>query len=410
MRIALHTRLKPGAEAEYEAAHRAVPAELVAAIRAAGATDWTIWRSGLDLFHVIDCDSYDRLLTELAGLPVNIAWQARMSGFTDVPHDYSAPEAGLPVVWELNPRPRAEVVLGGAGYAGLYRAVDEDTAQQALRAAWAAGIRSFDTAPHYGGGLGEERLGRFLRGRNRSEFTVSTKVGRLLYDDPDAPDGADEFYGAPKRSRRLDYSAKGVRLSLEQSLIRLGLDRVDRILVHDPEAHMDQALGEALPELERMRAEGLTAGIGIGVNHVETALRFVRESAIDTVMIAGRYSLLDRRAGRELLPECAERGIQVLVAGVLNSGVLADPLRQATFDYRTADPAVVTRARELERRCAKYGVPLRAAAVQFPRRHPAVTAIVLGSGTRAEIDDSIAMLDLPVPDELWSELEDQALW
>ncbi|MFE9319393.1 aldo/keto reductase [Nocardia sp. NPDC052278] len=410
MRIALHTRLKPGAGAEYEAAHRAVPADLVAAIRAAGATGWTIWRSGLDLFHVIDCDSYDKLLAELAGLPVNIAWQARMSGFTDVPHDYSAPEAGLPVIWELNPRPRAEVVLGGAGYAGLYRSVDEDAAQEALEAAWAAGIRSFDTAPHYGGGLGEERLGRFLRERNRSEFTVSTKVGRLLYDDPDAPDGADEFYGAPKRSRRLDYSAKGVRLSLEQSLIRLGLDRVDRMLVHDPEAHMDQALGEALPELERMRDEGLTAGIGIGVNHVETALRFVRESAIDTVMIAGRYSLLDRRAEQQLLPECAERGIQVLVAGVLNSGVLADPFRQATFDYRTAESAVVTRARDLERRCTKYSVPLRAAAMQFPRRHPAVTAIVLGSGTRAEIDDSIAMLDLPVPEELWSELEDQALW
>lgn len=302
------------------------------------------------------------------------------------------------------------VVLGGAGYAGLYRAVDEVGATDALNTAWDNGIRAFDTAPHYGGGLSEERLGRFLRVRDRSAYTVSTKVGRLLYDDPDAPDGAEEFYGAPKRSRRRDYSATGVRRSLEESLLRLGLDRVDQLLIHDPEENMEQALAQAVPELERIRAEGLTTNIGVGVNHVATALRFVREAPIDQVLIAGRYSLLDRRAEAELLPECARRGVRVLVAGVLNSGILADPLRQGTFDYVAADPEVIARARAMETACAAYGVPLRAAAMQFPRRHPAVHAIVLGSGTRAEIEDSVAMLNIPVPEELWAELDGGALW
>lgn len=304
--------------------------------------------------------------------------------------------------------PGAGVVLGGAGYAGLYRAVDDDSATDALNTAWDSGIRAFDTAPHYGGGLSEERLGRFLR--DRSGFTVSTKVGRLLHDDPDAPDGAEGFYGAPKRSRVRDYSAAGVRRSLEESLLRLGLDRVDQLLIHDPEDHMEQALTQAVPELERLRAQGLTTGIGLGVNHVETALRFVREAPIDHVLIAGRYSLLDRRAEAELLPECARRGVRVLVAGVLNSGILADPLRRGTFDYAAADPEVIARARAMETACAAYGVPLRAAAMQFPRRHPAVHAIVLGSGTRAEIQDSVAMLNVPIPEELWGELDGGALW
>jgi D-threo-aldose 1-dehydrogenase len=169
-------------------------------------------------------------------------------------------------------------VLGGAGYAGLYRAVHDQSAMTALNMAWDKGIRAFDTAPHYGGGLSEERLGRFLHGRDRARYTVSTKVGRLLYDDPAALDGAEGFFGAPKRSRRRDYSAAGVRRSLEESLRRLGLDRVDQLLIHDPEDHMVQALSEAVPEAERLRAEGLTTGIGVGVNHVGIALRFVREA------------------------------------------------------------------------------------------------------------------------------------
>ncbi|KAA8889581.1 aldo/keto reductase [Nocardia colli] len=296
----------------------------------------------------------------------------------------------------------ADIVLGGAGYAGLFRAVSEEDAQAGIAAAWDAGIRAFDTAPHYGAGSSEERLGRFLR--SRSEYTVSTKVGRLLYDDPSAPDGVHDFYGAPKRSRRQDYSAAGVRQSLEDSLARLGLDRVDLLLIHDPDEHQAETLAGAMPELVRMRDAGLVSGIGVGVNDVDVALRFVRETPIDHVMIAGRYTLLDRRAEAELLPECAHRGIRVLVAGVLNSGILADPLRRATFDYRPAQRHIIERAQTMDRLCAKYDIPLRAAALQFPRRNPAVSATVIGAGTKAEAEDTIAMLNTPVPEDLWHDL------
>ncbi|PXX58332.1 D-threo-aldose 1-dehydrogenase [Nocardia tenerifensis] len=298
----------------------------------------------------------------------------------------------------------ADIVLGGAGYAGLYRAVDEREARAGIAAAWDAGIRAFDTAPHYGAGSSEERLGGFLRTRPRSEYTVTTKVGRLLYDDPLAPDGVDDFYGAPKRSRRRDYSATGVRRSLADSLTRLGVDRVDRLLIHDPDEYQDETMAGAVPELARMRAEGTVSSIGVGVNDVDVALRFVRETAIDHVMIAGRYTLLDRRAETELLPECAQRGVRVLVAGVLNSGILADPWHRTTFDYRPAQREIVDRAQAMARVCAKYDVPLRAAALQFPRRNPAVAATVIGAGTKAEVEDTIAMLNTPVPEDLWHEV------
>lgn len=301
-----------------------------------------------------------------------------------------------------------DIVLGGAGYAGLFRPVDETSAEATLAAAWDAGIRTFDTAPHYGVGTSEERLGRFLRSRPRAEYLVSTKVGRLLYDDPQAPDGVDDFYGTPKRSRRRDYSASGVRQSLEDSLIRLGLDRIDLLLIHDPDEHQDTAIAGAVPELERMRSEGIVSSIGVGVNDVDVALRFVRDSAIDHLMIAGRYTLLDRRADAELLPECARRGIRVLIAGVLNTGILAAPHRQAHFDYRPANHNLVDRAVAMERTCAKYGVPLRAAALQFPRRNSSVGATVVGPGTDKEVDDTIAMLNITVPDALWDELDGPA--
>ncbi|CAM4156019.1 aldo/keto reductase [Nocardia ninae] len=297
----------------------------------------------------------------------------------------------------------ADIVLGGAGYAGLFRTVGEAEAQAGIAAAWDAGIRAFDTAPHYGAGSSEERLGRFLR--SRSEYTVSTKVGRLLYEDPLAPDGVDDFYGAPKRARCRDYSAAGVRRSLEDSLERLGLDRVDLLLIHDPDDYQEQALAEAVPELARMRAAGIVSAIGVGVNDADVALRFVRETSIDHVLIAGRYTLLDRRAEAELLPECARRDVRVLVAGVLNSGILADPWHRTTFDYRPAQQQIVERAQAMARICAKYDVALRAAALQFARRNPAVAATVIGAGTAAEVADTIAMLNTTVPEDLWYELD-----
>lgn len=296
-------------------------------------------------------------------------------------------------------------VFGCAALGGLYRPVTREDAHAALRAAWDLGVRSFDTAPHYGVGQSEEYLGEFLRDRPRDSFTVSTKVGRLLVADTAVVDGTDGFFGTPARSRVLDYSTDGVRRSVEESLGRLGLDRVDVVFVHDPEDHMAQALGEAAPALAEMRDAGRITGFGVGTNDTEVAERFVRETRSDTVMIAGRYSVLDRRAERTLLAACAERGVRVLVAGVLNSGLLADPRPGAPFNYAPAPDWLVDTARRMAAACEARGVTLRAAALQFPTRHPAVDAVVTGAGRVASVRDTHEQLHVPIPDDLWAELD-----
>ncbi len=297
------------------------------------------------------------------------------------------------------------MVLGTAELGGLYRPMTDDEAQAGLAAAWERRVRAFDTAPHYGVGLAEERLGRFLREGPREAFTVSTKVGRLLVDDPGAPDAAEGFVGTPRRRRVRDYSADGVRRSIEESLSRLGLDRVEIALVHDPEDHLPQALDEAASALSGLRDEGVIAGWGVGTNHADVAEQFVRATDADHVLVAGRYSVLDRRAERTLLPACAERGVRVLVAGVLNSGLLVDPRPGAPFDYAPAPDGLVAAARRMADACAAHGVPLRAAALQFPTRHPAVDAVVTGGARAAMVADTAAQLAVPVPDALWAELD-----
>ena len=296
-------------------------------------------------------------------------------------------------------------VFGCAALGGLYRPVSREEAHATLRAAWDLGVRSFDTAPHYGVGQSEEYLGDFLRDKPRDSFTVSTKVGRLLVDDSTVVDGTDGFFGTPARSRVLDYSADGVRRSLEESLGRLGLDRVDLVFVHDPEDHMAQAVGEAAPALAEMREAGRITGFGVGTNYTEVAERFVRETAADTVMIAGRYSVLDRRAERTLLAACADRGVRVLAAGVLNSGLLADPRPGAPFNYAPAPDWLIDTARRMAAACEAQGVTLRAAALQFPTRHPAVDAVVTGAGRVSSVRDAHEQLQVPIPDDLWVELD-----
>lgn len=296
-------------------------------------------------------------------------------------------------------------VLGCAALGGLYRPVTEAEAHETLEAAWDRGIRAFDTAPHYGAGQSEEYLGAFLRSKPRDSYILSTKVGRLLVDDPDAVDGAEGFYGTPARSRVRDYSADGVRRSLDESLERLGLDRVDLVLIHDPEDHLQQAVEQAAPALSALRDEAVISGFGVGTNFAEVAHELVLRTDLDTVMIAGRYSLLDRRAEKTLLPACAERDVAVLVAGVLNSGLLADPRRGARFDYEPAPEWIVAAARRMSETCERYGVPLRAAALQFPARHLAVRSVVVGPGRVTSVQDSLDQLRATVPQELWDELD-----
>jgi D-threo-aldose 1-dehydrogenase len=296
--------------------------------------------------------------------------------------------------------PVSRVGFGTAAIGGLFSAVRDDQADAALAASWDAGTRYFDTAPHYGTGLAERRLGTFLRTRPRAEFTVSTKVGRLLVpgDGSAEPEG---FHGDPTLVRRRDYSAEGVYRSVAESLERTGLDSFDVLLVHDPDDHGDEALTGAFPALHRLRAEGAVRAIGAGMNQTGMLARFVRETDLDCVLVAGRYSLLDRSAAEELLPLCRDRGVGVVVGGVFNSGVLADPRPGSTFDYRPAPAAVLERALALRDRCAAYGVPLAAAALQFPLRHPDVAAVLVGARSPEEVIANDRLARLPLPDALW---------
>ena len=298
------------------------------------------------------------------------------------------------------------LAFGAAAIANLFTPVDEEEAARAVDTAWAAGVRYFDTAPHYGLGLSERRLGAALRGRPRAEFTVSTKVGRLL--EPLAAPAGDDLangFAVPATHRRVwDFSAHGVRRSIEASLERLGLDRIDIVYLHDPDDHVEQALSQAYPELERLRAEGVVGAIGVGMNQAAVPARFVRETDIDAVLLAGRYTLLDQSGLAELLPLAARRGVGVVVGGVFNSGLLADPRPGATFDYTAAPPAVLARALKLKAVCERHGVPLRAAALRFPFGHPVVASVLVGTRSAAEVRDAAAMLRLALPAALWDDL------
>jgi D-threo-aldose 1-dehydrogenase len=297
------------------------------------------------------------------------------------------------------------LALGTAPLGNLFAPVAEEDAAATVASALAAGLTYVDTAPHYGLGLAERRLGRLLAGLPRDRFVVSTKVGRLVR--PLAPgETADPegFADAPPAKRVWDFSGDGVRRSLEESLERLGLDRVDIVLVHDPDDHEREATEQALPALIELRDQGVVTAVGAGMNQAEMLTRFVRDLDIDVVLVAGRYSLLDQRALAELLPTCAARGAAVVVGGVFNSGLLADPRPGATFDYAPAPAELVDRAARLAEVCARHGTPLRAAALAFPFGHPAVTSVLVGARSAAEVTDAVACFERPVPEALWAEL------
>ena len=302
------------------------------------------------------------------------------------------------------------VGFGAATLGNLYTAMTDEVADATVNAAWNAGIRYFDTAPHYGLGLSEERLGRALRRRPRDEYVVSTKVGRVL-DDGHAPqsDLDSLFAVTSSRRRRWDFSANGVYRSLDDSLTRLGLDRVDVALVHDPDSHVSQAITEAIPALCRLREQGAINAVGVGVNDTDAAVRLAAECDIDVVLIAGRYTLLDQQAAARLLPFCAQRGIAVITAGVFNSGLLATtaPAPGATFDYAAAPVPVVERTRAIAAVCAEHGIELPEAAVRFAGEHPAIASVLISGRTPAEIEENtgrIARADAR-GDEAWD-----ALW
>ncbi|MFE5408279.1 aldo/keto reductase [Microbacterium sp. NPDC056569] len=302
----------------------------------------------------------------------------------------------------LNPAAGASDVLGlgCAPIGNLYTAVGEDDAVATVERALSRGIRFVDTAPHYGAGASERRLGRALAGVRRDSVVIATKVGRRIVD----AEGRDTAVGGIGASTVGDLSRDGVLRSLEGSLARLGTDRIDLLHLHDPE-DVDQALRTAIPALVELRDEGVVRAIGVGMVWNEPLARFVREAPVDVVMIAGRTTLLDRTGEADLLPAAREHGVGVIAAGVFNSGILADPDGAAYFDYKPADPELVTRARRLDTACAAHGVALRHAAARFPLRRPPVEAVVIGARTPAEVDDFVDGAAAAIPDELWEELE-----
>ena len=299
--------------------------------------------------------------------------------------------------------------LGSAPLGGLFSPVSDADAEATIARAWSLGVRFFDTAPLYGFGLAERRVGAFLRKQKRESYVISTKVGRLLR----VPEGAavedDHYKGTPRERPVFDFSYDGVMRSVEESLGRLGLDRVDVLRVHDPDDHYDAAVTGAFRALQRLREDGTVKAIGAGMNQSEMPVRFAQAVPVDCFLLAGRYTLLDQGALDALFPLCQSRNIGILLGGIYNSGILANPHTGAKFNYRDADASLVARALELDALCRKHGTALKAAALQFCMAHPAVTVAVMGARNAAEIADNMAMSAEAVPAAFWQELRARKL-
>jgi D-threo-aldose 1-dehydrogenase len=310
--------------------------------------------------------------------------------------------------------------FGGAPLGNLFRPLDEPQALDTVRRAWAEGIRYFDTAPLYGSGLSERRIGAALATERRDAFVLSTKVGRRLVPRPaGAPPLPEAYVDVPPLVPIFDYTADATRASLRTSLERLGMDRVDVALIHDlgPVTHgpddarrYAEAIDGAYRVLVDLRAAGTIRAIGVGANEWPILERCARDGEFDCFLLAGRYSLLEQTALDTFLPLCARRQISVIVGGPYNSGILATGARPgATYNYAPAPPAVLERVRALERVVAAHAVPLAAAALQFPFHHPAVASVIPGARTPVEVEENLRLLRHPIPPALWRDLKAEGL-
>ncbi len=337
--------------------------------------------------------------------------------------------------------------LGTVPLGGLYQPIDDHDALALLQRSFELGIRLVDTAPQYGSGLAERRLSQVLPGWPREALVVATKVGRLVrptstpakvfrvlgetvasrdpsrliraskhvfhrlrgYREHRASPTTGSGGGDQRLGSVFDFSYDGAMRSLEESLARLRLDRVDVLYIHDPDYHFRQAMSGAYRALERLRADGTVGAIGVGMNQTPMLARFAREAQFDCFLVAGRYTLLDQTAADELLPICAEKGIGVVVGGVYNSGILADPRPGAHFNYEPATQPWLEKALRIKAVCDRYDVPLKAAAIQFPLGHPAVASVLAGARSVQETEDNAAMMRYPIPADLWEELRHEGL-
>ncbi|MGV9862983.1 aldo/keto reductase [Rhodococcus koreensis] len=305
----------------------------------------------------------------------------------------------------------SELGYGASALGNLYQEMPEDEPRRIIDEAWSQGVRYFDVAPHYGLGLAETRLGAELR--EREGYTLSTKVGRILEPNEDTSgNDLENLFAVPSTHRRVwDFSAAGVQRSIADSLDRLGVERIDIALVHDPDDHYEAARDHAFPELARLREQGRIGAIGAGMNQWEMLADFVTHCDLDVVVLAGRYTLLDQTAAETLLPLCQEKGVSVIAAAVFNSGILAThaPNPDARFNYVPASPSIVDRVSRLRRLCDEHGITLPQAALQFPLRHPAVASVLVGASSDAEMRANCENMRAPVPEEFWDALMNEDL-
>jgi D-threo-aldose 1-dehydrogenase len=302
---------------------------------------------------------------------------------------------------------------GAANVGNLYRAMTDEEAWAVLVAAWEGGIRSFDTAPHYGLGLSERRLGAFLATKPREDYVVSTKVGRLLRPSPETADRLDDAnqFAVPASLRRVwDFSADGIRASLEESLERLGLSDVDVLYLHDPDEHdLAADLSTGVPTLAGLREEGLVAAVGIGSKSIEALLAAVRTEALDLAMVAGRYTLLEQPALDEVIPACRAAAVGVVAAAVFNSGLLSTRHPSGRYEYGDVPPALLERAQRIADVCERHGVALPEAALQFPLREPVVRSVVVGAATPEQVRENARRMEAEIPEALWEDLAAEEL-
>jgi len=297
--------------------------------------------------------------------------------------------------------------LGTAALGGLYTSVSDEGAADLVAAALQAGIDYFDTAPQYGHGVSEQRLGRALAGVDRDSVTVSTKVGRLVVDDP-AGDTR-WFADAPPSDVVFAFDRSSILRSIEESLERLGCDRLDVVNIHDPDDYADQAIDESYPVLHELRRQGVIRAIGVGMNQSAIPTRFITETEIDLVLLAGRYTLLDQSSLADLIPAARSAGVSIIIGGVFNSGILANPDDSPHFNYLPAGDEIITRVHHLRDVCRDHDVELMQAALAFPHREPSVTSVLLGARSRGELEQSLAIDANAVPDELWDALAQEGL-
>jgi len=313
--------------------------------------------------------------------------------------------------------------LGGAPLGNLFASIPESEAVALIRHAYDAGTRYFDTAPHYGQGLSEHRFGEALQEIPRESFLLSTKVGRLLTPSDSSPKDQNGYVDVLPFVSHYDYTGEGVKRSLEDSLQRMQLSRVDFVFIHDIDEathgdaypkHFQDMLYGALPALAALKAAGTIGGYGLGVNEVAVCLDTLRHADVDIILLAGRYTLADQSALATLLPECERRSVAIVLGGPFNSGILASGSRpkdgsRPYFNYAPAPEHVVARVAAIENVCTEFAVPLKAAALQFPLGHPAIACVLPGARSRREFDDNVALAKLPIPREFWQALHDRSL-